>query len=81
MDRIYTLWDTEEAYPLYTYEKESDALAEVAAAVKSHGEDAVSTWGLFLVTPGGDARETIAIGHDLVALAMQEQHGAYAAYD
>jgi len=81
MERIYTLWDTEEAFPLYTYEKKADALADVAAAVKSHGEDAVSTWGLFLATPDGDARETVAIGHDLVALAMQEQHGAYAAYD
>ncbi len=81
MDRIYTLWDTEEAYPLYTYEKEADALAEVAAVVKSYGEDAVATWGLFLATPCGDARETIAIGHDLVALAMREQRGIYAAFD
>ncbi|MGI8691009.1 MAG: hypothetical protein ACR2M3_20710 [Thermomicrobiales bacterium] len=76
MDRIYTLWDTEEAYPLYTYQKESEALAEVAAAVQSSGEGAVATWGLFLATPSGDASETIAVGHDLAELAMKE-HSAY----
>ncbi len=81
MDRIYTLWDTEEAYPLYTYEKESDALAEVAAAVETHGADAIATWGFYLATPSGESRETIAVGRDLVALAMQGQHGTYAAHD
>lgn len=80
MDRIFTLWDTEEAYPLFTYENESDALAEVAAAVKAHGEDAVATWGLFLATPYGAAREVIAIGHALAELAMT-QHGALATFD
>ena len=81
MNKIYTLWDTEEAYPMYTYQNESEALAEVAAAVKTHGEDAVATWGLFLATPDGDARETIAIGRDLAEMAMRKQHGAYAIAD
>lgn len=80
MERIYTLWDTEEAYPLYTYHEKSEALAEVAAAVQSHGEDAVATWVLFLATPDGESRETIAIGHDLAALAMRE-HRAFAISD
>ena len=81
MGKIYTLWDTEEAYPLYTYQDQSEALAEVAAAVQAHGEEAVSTWGLFLAMPEGEARETIAIGHDLASLAMQEQRGRFATRD
>lgn len=80
MNKIYTLWDTEEAYPMYTYQQQSEALADVAAAVKTQGEDAVATWGLFLATPDGASRETIAIGHDLAALAMRE-HGAFATSD
>jgi len=47
---------------------------------RSHGEDAVATWGLFLATPDGESRETIAIGHDLAVLAMRVQH-AYAISD
>ena len=81
MEKIYTLWDTEEAYPMYTYHSKSEALAEVAAAVQSYGEDAVATWGLFLAVPSGDAREVIAIGHDLATLAMKEQRGTYATRD
>jgi hypothetical protein len=81
VDTIFTIWDTEEAYPIYAYENESDALAEVAAAVKSHGEDAVATWGLFRATLDGGSRETIAVGHDLVERAMRNQYGMFAATD
>ncbi len=80
MERIYTLWDTDKAYPIYTYENESDALAEVAA-IASHGEDAVATWGLFLATPRGESREVVALGRDLIALAMQKTLGVYAPLD
>lgn len=81
MEKVYTLWDTEEAYPMYTYHNKSEALAEVAAAVQAHGEEAVATWGLFLATPEGGLRETIAVGNDLALLAMREQRGIYATRD
>jgi hypothetical protein len=81
MDAVYTLWDTEEAYPIYAYKHESDALAEVVAAVRAHGEDAIATWGLFRATPDGEARETIAIGHALFERAMGKQRSVFAATD
>ncbi len=78
MERIYTPWDIEEAYPLSTYQTEAEALTEVATAVTRYGEDAVATWGLFLATPYGESRETIATGHDLIARALQHQRRAIA---
>jgi hypothetical protein len=75
----YELWDTESGNLIQTYERETDALALVHAAVEAYGAEYAADLALLLDRGRGDLT-TVASGRELAeraraaAVSVAETH-------